>query len=939
MLYNIFENYFVNKGGSMKYNYTENKYSDYCNTISKWQKNNVSWEDIKYAKAREHTNEGVEKVLTDNFNYYNDWELLTLDEWFGLVEFMKESYQDSCTFDIQKQLICTTSIDENPQICEPTSRASSWRSYKKLLENKGFSSKTISNILKSTICVLKYLNLGDGHKENVKGLVVGNVQSGKTANIEAVMSMAADYGWNVFIILSGVIENLRLQTENRIIDDFQNNPFNWDIIEPSRIDSTRFIDTLDFNPHKKNCYVITCLKNNNRLKKLINKLHSDPNKADKMNIIIFDDEADQASINTKNISRNEESTINKEVKCLANGINFNSRKPSAKFGSLNYIAYTATPYANVLNESDKSSLFPREFIISLPTSNEYFGPQQIFGVTSEYLDNEISGGLDIVRIIEEEEINQIASINDGDIEFPKQLHEALAWFLCCVACRRFWGQTHPTSMLVHTSQRVIHHDNISKVISLWFQRDNKDIIKECSEIWAKETMNFPLTLFKMQYSDYDRINDILDYPKFENIIEHIENLAQELTTIKMDSEEEMIFSNKVHLCIDNGNYNKLLEDNDYLRLIYPKEDLGYSPAFIVVGGQTLSRGLTLEGLVSTYFLRTSSIADTLMQMGRWFGYRRGYELLPRIWLSSKCNQRFKFLSSIDYELRDQINEIQKLGKKPIDFGLKVKNSPQASFLSITSRNKRQSAQEIDIDFTGLFNQTIIFDNDSNIIKQNFDHTINYIKMLNNNYKLVKTDELAIKKNYVFEGVNFNCVEDYLLNYHISKYSRLSNDLPNIIEWVKLNIKEDLRYEKWNVVVVSNENEHISPLVIDNIKINLVKRSKLVNNKDFDDRINIKILTAPVDIISDMKKNDIDITKKYSRRDRSTKNYSSIPQLLLYIIDKQSKPNNSQGERAPLNLDNHLVGFALHIPGDESNSGGFAKSLIIKLDPSDCDLVD
>src|SRR5699024_7975277 len=111
-------------------------------------------------------------------------------------------------------------------------------------------------------------------------------------------------------------------------------------------------------------------------------------------------------------------------------------------------------------------------------------------------------------------------------------------------------------------------------------------------------------------------------------------------------------------------------------------------------------GLTIEGLTSTYFLRAATAGDSLMQMGRWFGFRKGYELLPRIWMTENTFEQFQFLTSLEEELRDELKEFALGNKSPANYGPRVKNTPKVSWLRVTAKNKMQKALEIDMDFSG-----------------------------------------------------------------------------------------------------------------------------------------------------------------------------------------------------------------------------------------------
>jgi hypothetical protein len=152
------------------------------------------------------------------------------------------------------------------------------------------------------------------------------------------------------------------------------------------------------------------------------------------------------------------------------------------------------------------------------------------------------------------------------------------------------------------------------------------------------------------------------------------------------------------------------------KLEYPKND---SLRVIAIGGLALSRGLTLEGLVVSYFYRNTCTYDVLMQMGRWFGYRKKYELLPRLWITDKTRQQFAFLAALDQELRDEIQHMDITGRSPADYGPKVKNSPKVNFIRITAKNRMQAATEAAMDYSGASNQTYLFDNNAALPCKNF----------------------------------------------------------------------------------------------------------------------------------------------------------------------------------------------------------------------------
>ena len=124
---------------------------------------------------------------------------------------------------------------------------------------------------------------------------------------------------------------------------------------------------------------------------------------------------------------------------------------------------------------------------------------------------------------------------------------------------------------------------------------------------------------------------------------------------------------------------------------------------IAVGGFSLSRGLTLEGLVVSYFLRNSMMYDTLLQMGRWFGYRPGYEDLCRVWMPEEAQGWYTHIAESIEELRDELARMQSVSATPKDFGLRVRGHPDT--LVVTARNKMGAGRSLRV-LIGLANHFV-----------------------------------------------------------------------------------------------------------------------------------------------------------------------------------------------------------------------------------------
>lgn len=895
----------------------------------KWIKNarerNMSWDLIEYATKR--NDEELKKFL-DQQVLTNFWEELTCDEWKILVKLQKEAEEQTIEIDYQSGQAMIIEEGEDNDVDIPTDPQSAWQLYRKNLLTKGFKEKIVDEMERATLKILKRLSNNTTELPAVKGLVIGNVQSGKTANMAALMAMAADWGWNMFIVLSGTIENLRQQTQNRLLSDL-NHPgnLNWLGLEhlSKKPPLGQRAQDLHFDKMSKQRYFTVCLKNPGRLRGLIQWLQSDANKQKQMKILVIDDEADQAGINTADVNSSTIRTINKLIRDLVNGRNEKSKEIDNRYRAMNYIGYTATPYANILNEAGEDSLYPRSFISTLSVSKEYFGPQQIFGLEGGEYDFD---GLDVVRVIDNQDLEDVKRIHDDAILFvPKSLQNAICWFMCGVACMRIWKYNKPISMLIHTSQKTDHHSNIANAVKNWISNQKRDVlIDKCRQVWEYETRQFTFEKFREQYPEYDRKdNEINRYPEWKYVKEQLEILlTQEVTNIPLDDDNELTYHAGIHMCVDNCKNNGINDDGMYVRLAYPTTDNMPipAPAFIVIGGATLARGLTIEGLISTFFLRSVNQADTLMQMGRWFGYRKGYELLPRIWITSKTNDQFKFLSALDQELRDEIHEMDTLGKSPALYGPRVKNTPKASFIRITAKNRMQNAQATDMDFSGSFNQTYLFDNDPQILKDNINVTNEFLELLGKPEKR-KECNIHAKNTLIWRNIDFFYIKDFLKKYKFNSRLSVFNDIYSVTTWIE-KVTNAGKLGKWNVVVAGKESAQNSVWKSPVGNVNKVSRTRKIYQNEVDNTINIGVLRDPKDVIADI---DLDgksqefiteVTKKfksrYAKELRNVAGLDTTPQLLIYMIDKNSKAQEGSKTRFDLDAAEDIVGICLNIPG-------------------------
>ena len=363
------------------------KYDDPVHWINKQIEHDIDWGEIRLGRQKDE--EALKNFLKKK-KEEDYWQIDSIEEWYKLVDYKKD-YEDKklSVQEVHDSTVILSDGEEN-DVHLPNSEGSAWVHYKnKLLNEKGFKQHVVDQIEETNIEILRKLSSDTKQIKPIKGMVVGNVQSGKTANMAALMALAADWGWNLFIVLSGTIESLRIQTQQRLFDDLANDydgNITWELLEhPSKKSNrgARLQDLrLESSSIRNKRYMTVCLKNASRLKDLILWLKQDGKNYEHLKILIIDDEADQASVNTAAENR-ERKAVSKRISELVEGLDEKNEELKTKCQAMNYIGYTATPYANVLAEGPKKmSVYPSNFIAALGVSDEYFGPQQIFGYTN-----------------------------------------------------------------------------------------------------------------------------------------------------------------------------------------------------------------------------------------------------------------------------------------------------------------------------------------------------------------------------------------------------------------------------------------------------------------------------------------------------------------------------------------------------------------------------
>lgn len=915
------------------------KYQPCKEWIANQRDSGKSWEDICVFGA----NDANLQVLKDDELFPLD---LTAEKWKAFVE-----YYQSIVLSVQivegEDIVGIDKGSLSNNFGIPTGYSSAWEAYKKILEAK-MSPDSIANLQKSCLWILNHLSTDTRTTGEVKGLVTGSVQSGKTANMEGLISMAADYDWNFFIVLSGTIDNLRKQTRDRFRGDLCNSEgVLWNVLDFTAEDRHLTEDELKLNSlngskNFANRYLTVCLKNRSRLEKLIDWLYSDSTRTNKLRIVVIDDEADQASINTAEITPEEEQercAINQLIVNLVNGKKSDGSTPDANFQAMNYIAYTATPYANVLNEAPGESLYPKNFICTLPESHEYFGAKVIFGN-----DEEDAPGFPIIRNISHADEENLKKLHKGEIyELPDSFKKSLAWFICASAVQRSYGFKKPLSMLIHTAAIQNYHFVVYERVQNWLRHSNI-VIDLCRQVYEEEIYKVTLDDLLAANPDYGFADQVItDYPTFDEIKDEISDLLSEIRNIELGEDKELEYGKGIHLCVDNCKANKEAEEGTYLRIVYPTEEkllsLDKAPIFIVIGGNTLSRGLTIEGLVCTYFSRTSNLADTLMQMARWFGYRKGYELLQRIWMTDSVVEKFEALTKVDMDLKREVERFMKHGISPEHFGPRIRNIPEIAKFRITSKKKSQSAEYDDFDFCGDSYETTDFENGS-VLKRNIEFAEEFIKDLNS---VTQCRAGSAADAWVWDDISYNTIKEHFLkNYVISKYSSLFSDLPYFGQWMdEMNADKKMVY--WNVAVINGENKDAVWDIDGEKTVGLIERSRKKDKKERDENwIDIGSLRSGLDALCDVNESSLTEeqrahfkavckTRKDIIAERCNLGLEDKPLLLIYRIKKDGgiPQKRSVNVREQLNLPFDIIGISIIVPG-VSIGESHAKTLRIRM---------
>lgn len=822
----------------------------------------------------------------------------------------------------------------------PPGKSSFWNRYRDyMLIDKNFAPEVFGKLDRLTDRILDSLF---DPTENViidkRGLVVGQVQSGKTSNYTGLICKAADSGYKLVIVLAGIHNSLRSQTQLRLDEGFLGfdtqvdrvNRENRRNIGVGNIDSSLIVHPLtsslengDFRSTAANAgltnfnttepILAVVKKNGGVLNRLLQWLVAQSTvSADGRRVIgnksllLIDDEADNASINTK--KEDDGST-------RINGL---IRDILRLFDRSAYVGYTATPFANIFITQEEDDLFPRDFIINLPAPSNYIGPEKVFGF--ELVDDEDDSEtvLPIVRRIDDfqsflpealkhkDNYYEFGSDPEGKKEIPlpsevpESLRLAIKCFILTCAVRRLRGQVNVhNSMLIHISRLIAWQKQIKELVENEFDFYRRGIemnvpavIEELRQAFEVDSASYKCyTTTSSQIINSDLIN--IDSKSQVHAWEEVLPLLNETASIILVKE------------INGGSADVL----NY----YDHQD-GLS--VIAIGGDKLSRGLTLEGLSVSYYLRASKMYDTLMQMGRWFGYRTGYVDLCRLFVSRELNEWFCHITLATQQLRDEFDYMADVaGSTPDRFALRVRTHP--GVLQISASNKIRRAIEVRVSWSGRLVESYELSKNPVTIQKNFNAAESLIQLLG-------IQNISERNYHLWRDVSLSVIKNFLQGFET--YDSLKSAAPaNILRFIELNEKYG-QLDEWAIGLITNDKK-IQRIYFAGFDIGLTMRRQ-DNDKSNDELYYIKKshILSPSDEFIDLTESEYSQALEQTSNSWIAKGKEGIPKypsgeivrntirkpnrplLLIYCLD----PAGVKGVIPEI----PIIGYAISFPANE-----------------------
>ncbi len=772
-----------------------------------------------------------------------------------------------------------------------------------------------------------------------RGLVVGHVQSGKTTHYTALAAKAIDAGYRIVIVLAGMHNSLRSQTHDRI--DRQLIGRDSCVLQSSGNQTSRLLGVGEYARELGHAdipfSIFTCTnssengdfkdqvakqvwihvnegarlvmvvkKNATKLRQLrdwLRMLLSEQGTAGAPSLIlqptlIIDDEADQASVNTRDADQDP------------TAINGLIRELLVSFARVGFVGYTATPFANIFIDPSATGnsprfgpdLFPKSFIVSLKAPNNYIGPGIVFG----------HAGDESVGLVAADPLPMYVPVNDSSTwipsphrkdflpgPLPPSLREAISLFVLTCAARAARGDDRVhNSMLVHATRfvavqaRVFEQveeelRSLQTLLSHGSPATREDLREKLSTIWNGR-------IVAAHPAFQTRLGDgCSPLPSWDEVWQQAPAAAARIRVMKI-----------------NGSSDDALA--------YTREPNGLS--VIAIGGDKLSRGLTLEGLSVSYFLRTSSMFDTLMQMGRWFGYRPRYADLCRVYTTRDLYGAFREIALAIDDLRGDLERMALASRTPEDFGLRVRTPSDG--LLITAANKLRRGETVQVRFAGEHVQALQIPSGGPAAQKNRDALDRLVQSLSAPKREIRGD---LSPHFIWHDVPAAQVVEFLTSYDAYRTHSFLNHCEQLRRYIQDRISQQ-ELVTWTVCIIAvRPGPNVSRVSIGDIEIPLNARGPdkdksvppnqfamrgVTGSKDESVDLSAAEYRAAVQLTQDLErrsgKQEAELSQIPARDDARSVRPSTRGLLLIYPI------KNPNGEAA-----NYLVSAAVSFPNSPS----------------------
>ncbi|WP_449371772.1 Z1 domain-containing protein [Arthrobacter psychrolactophilus] len=804
-----------------------------------------------------------------------------------------------------------------------------WLTYKQWMRNNNRSPRVLEKMELFTDEILDYVGNPTLHGPWArKGLIIGDVQSGKTQTYLGLLNKAADAGYRLVVLLAGNTESLRQQTQIRVDEGFLGKDSSRNVSRSGTGPSAdRFIGvgrlnkqltyatgmttvvqdflqaskdatSISVSEESPNPFIFVVKKNVHVLKALIEWTNDQPKSHGRIDLplLLVDDESDYGSVNT---GKEDDPTQT----------NLLIRKLLGKFSRNSYVAITATPFANILIDHRAETvkdgevhadLFPKDFVYGLEAPSNYVGSNKVFGTQDDINDESVIDLHDVETLLplKHKQHHIIDAI-------PDSLATAIRVYVVANAVRDIRGhEDKRRAMLINISRfkrvQMRLHDLVK------YELDNiKNALEAHAILYEEGVENQIIESLKSAFEKYYPTSGVT----WAAVLAALPNSANEITVRPFNSDTE-----------------KFLKDQ--------QQSAEMPKRVIAIGGDVLSRGLTLEGLVVSYYFRNVRAADTMMQMARWFGYRDEYEDLCRIWIDPGVAADYRFVADAVAELRADLKLMRRQLLTPLDFGLSIRMHPGA--LLITAKNKSKSAavEPKVISLIGRSIETSRLDPRRTIIGANRDAALALAKSLVETFGQPSKTQRGYPR---FRDVPQAMVAVFLDEYTAHRMDELFHG-NSIGKFVKNN--KTAAFSEWDVVFVNGSKTETSEELFGGVKIHPPTRAMTVGATD---ELLVSGKSSRLAGSDDLRK-ILDPIEEALLSEESEKEspgkqipessvYAHLPRpaLLVYVLvpDFRKLQDMDQRKVDPIR-DEQIIGIKLAFPGnrlDVNNRAGDVRYLI------------